>query len=284
MNTQTRTTRAERDPMYNLERELKIRGFSPKTIKAYLHYNRKFLIFARGNPKIVRNEDIKRYLEYLVKREVSNSTLNLAINALKFYYEGILKRRFFYTIKHAKKEKKLPIVLSKEEVNRMIKVTENAKHKFLISIIYSAGLRVSEAIKIKMRDVDLDRKMLKISSGKGKKDRYVVLAEKLIPTFEKQFKVKKADDYLFSGARGRGHLTTGSAEKIVKMAAKKARISKNVSCHTLRHSFATHLLEKGVNIRYIQELLGHKRLETTQIYTKVASNKLQDISSPLDDL
>lgn len=216
--------------------------------------------------------------------QAANSTLNVAINALKFYYGQILKRRFFFDIRHAKKSNYLPVVLSREEVEKMISATVNPKHQFLISLMYAAGLRVSETIKIKMRDIDLDRKMLRVYQGKGQKDRYVMLAEKLLPTLEQQIKLKRPDDYLFTGAGDEGHLTTMSAEKIVKKAAALAGIIKNVSCHTLRHSFATHLLEQGTDIRYIQELLGHKRLETTQIYTKVSSQSLKNIKSPLDNL
>ncbi len=140
--------------MYNLERELKIRGFSRKTIKVHLHYNKKFLSFTRKIPKKINNEDIKKYLEYLSNRQVSNATLNLVINALTFYYTQILKRRFFRDIKHLKKEKRLPVVLTKAEIRRMLKVTKNLKHKLLMEIMYTSGLRISEIIKLKIKDVD----------------------------------------------------------------------------------------------------------------------------------
>lgn len=276
-----RSTNLSREPLYNLERELKIRGFSPKTVKSYCLYNKLFLKFAKKSPKEVQNEDIRCYLEFLKDRSAANSTLNVAISALKFYYSQILKRKFFFDIKHAKKSSYLPTVLSKEEINRMINLTSNPKHKFLISLLYAAGLRVSEAIKIKMRDFDLDRKMLRVFQGKGRKDRYTLLSDKLLPVLKQQMKLKNPADYLFSGTGGQGHLTPMSAEKIVKAAAQKAGVAKNVSCRTLRHSFATHLLEQGTDIRYIQELLGHKRLETTQIYTQVTNPQLRNIRSPL---
>lgn len=279
-----KTTNLERDPLYNLERELKIRGFSQKTVKSYCLYNRLFLEFIKKSPREATNEDIKKYLEYLVTKNSASSTVNVAINALKFYYTQILKRKFFFDIRHAKKSNYLPVVLSQEEIEKMISSTANPKHQFLISLMYAAGLRVSETIKIKMRDIDLDRKMLRVYQGKGAKDRYTMLAEKLVPTLEQQIKLKRPDDYLFTGAGGEGHLTPMSAEKIVKKAAALAKILKNVSCHTLRHSFATHLLEQGTDIRYIQELLGHKNLETTQIYTKVSTKNLGNIKSPLDRL
>lgn len=276
-----KTTIQERDPLYNLERELKIRGFSPRTIEAYLLYNKLFLQFSRKSPKTITNEDIRRYLMFLRDKNCSSSTLNVALNALKFYYRQILKRKFFYDIKCAKKTDYLPTVLSKEEIAKMLSKMANPKHNFLIALMYSAGLRVSEAIKIKMRDFDVDRKMIIVRQGKGGKDRCTLLSEKLIPTLKKQLVLKKPGDYLFTGAGGNGHLTAMSAEKIVKKAAGLAGIAKNISCHSLRHSFATHLLEGGTSIRYIQELLGHKRLETTQIYTKVTSPSLKNTKSPL---
>lgn len=282
-HTNKKTTTQERDPLYNLEQELRIRGFSPKTIKSYLLYNKLFLEFIRKSPKSVANDDIRQYLISLKNRDCASSTLNVALNALKFYYRQILKRRFFFDIKSAKKTSYLPTILSKEEIERMLVATTNPKHNFLISLMYSAGLRVSETIRIKMRDFDLDRKMIMARQGKGQKDRCTLLSEKLIPILKKQLLLKKPSDYLFTGAGGNGHLTSESAEKIVKKAAESAGISKKVSCHSLRHSFATHLLENGTNIRYIQALLGHARLETTQIYTKVANNKLKDIKSPLDN-
>ncbi|MDD4607482.1 MAG: tyrosine-type recombinase/integrase [Patescibacteria group bacterium] len=272
------------DPMLKLERELKLRGFSPRTIKAYLYYNKNFLNYASKNPRDINNEDIKRYLDFLIKKNLSSSTLNLIINSLKFYYKQILNRRFFYKIKHVKKDKKLPTVLSQAEIKKMIDLTQNRKHKFLISLMYATGLRVSEVIKIKMRDIDLDRKVLKVVAGKGRKDRYVNLANKLIPELKNQFKLKNANDFLFTSRGENKHLSPTSAEKIVRDAAKLAGICKSVSCHTLRHSFATHLLEAGNDIRYIQELLGHKNLKTTQIYTQVAANVLSRVKSPLDNL
>ncbi len=278
----TKTTMADRDSVYNLEREMKIRGFSRQTIQSYLLYNRLFLEFIKKNPTAVTNNDVRQYLESIKDRGCASSTLNVALNALKFYYREILKRKFFFDIKSSKKSNYLPTILSKEEIARMLSVTKNAKHHFLISLMYSAGLRVSETIKIKMCDFDLDRQMITVRQGKGAKDRCTLLAKKLIPVLEKQIKLKKPTDYLFTGSQGKGHLTSESAEKIIKKAVALAGISKKISCHSLRHSFATHLLEDGTDIRYIQSLLGHAKLETTQIYTKVASTALQKIVSPLD--
>lgn len=285
MDTQFRTTRIERDPMYNLERELKIRGFSRKTIKAYLYYNRKFLNYARKSPKEISNEDIKRYLEYLANRQVANATLNLAINALKFYYTRVLKRRFFFDIKHPKKEKRLPVVLTKDEIRRILEATKNLKHRLLMEIMYASGLRVSEVIKLKINDIDLEEGIIRVNLAKGRKDRQTILSKRATEDLKTFLETRKDDNqYLFTGAQNKSYLSIRSAQKVVLQAAKLAGIKKDVSCHSLRHSFATHLLEKGVDIRYIQKLLGHKRLETTQIYTQVSTQKLKEIGSPLDDL
>ena len=286
MNTpyqiQERTTREERDPFYNLERELKIRGLSRKTTKSYLLYNRSFVAWIKKSPRDVGQEDVRQYLEHLIDRGSAASTVNVAINALKFYYAQILRRRFFFDIKHAKKSKYLPTVLSKDEAKQLLACIKNAKHYCIVALLYGAGLRVGEVVRIRMQDIDAGRGLLKVHQGKGKKDRYTLLPKQLLPHFEAQLKIKSIDAYLFSGAQGEGHLTERSAEAIVQDAASKAGITKPISCHTLRHSFATHLLEAGTDIRYIQELLGHAKLATTQIYTKVSSQSLGAIKSPLD--
>lgn len=277
-----RTTTQERDPLYYLERELKIRGLSQKTMKSYVLYNRLFLSFIKKSPKEVRNEDIKQYLESLANRNAASSTINVAINALRFYYTQILKRRFFFDIKHAKKSKYLPTVLSKDEAKKLLACIKNPKHYCVVALLYGAGMRVGEVVRIRMQDIDLARGMIRVYQGKGKKDRYTLLPKQIIPHLEIQTRIKPRDTYLFSGAGGQGHLTERSVEVIVQNAARQAEITKQVSCHTLRHSFATHLLEAGTDIRYIQELLGHAKLSTTQIYTKVSSQSLGAIKSPLD--
>lgn len=273
--------RPSRDPMELLGQEMKLRGFSKKTIKSYTHYISECLRFASVSPREIKTAQVRDYLDFLATSGRSASTLNTVYSSLKFYFETIMKRSFFVNIPRAKNKNRLPVVLSKQEVNKMLEVTKNPKHNCIISMLYGCGLRVSELVNIKILDIDLDRKMLRVYRGKGDKDRYVMLPEKLFPILSAQDKVKKKDDYLFTNGRD-GKLTTRSIDKIVKRSADLAEISKKVSPHTLRHSFATHLLEDGTDIRYIQELLGHARLETTQIYTHVANNNLVGIVSPLD--
>ncbi len=270
-----------KDPIELLKQEMKLRGFSQKTIKSYTHYISECLRFASLGPREIKTSDVRDYLDFLATSGKSTSTLNTIYSALKFYFETIMKRSFFVSIPRSKNKKRLPTVLSKQEINRMLEITTNPKHNCIISMLYGCGLRVSELVNIKMIDIDLDRKMLRVYRGKGDKDRYVMLPGKLFSILSAQEKIKEKDDYLFTNGRN-VRLTTRSIDKIVKKSADLAGVSKKVSSHMLRHSFATHLLEDGTDIRYIQELLGHARLETTQIYTHVANNNLAGIVSPLD--
>jgi len=269
------------DPMLKLRQEMKLLQLSEKTVKSYLHYISSFLTESRKSPREASTQDIRGYLEKMANCGVSASTLNTAYSALKFYFGRILHRKFFLALPRAKKVKSLPTVLSKEEVERMIGVMENKKHKCIISLLYGTGVRVGELVRIKMSSIDLDRMVLLVFRGKGMKDRVVILPNKLRETLLIQSRLKLPGDYLFTNGRG-SRLTEKTIEKVVKQAAEKADIRKHVSPHTFRHTFATHLLENGTDIRYIQELLGHARLQTTQIYTKVAVNNLQKIKSPLD--
>lgn len=264
----------------NLARELRIRNYSQKTVKSYIYYNQELLRFCQKDPREVTTEDIKAYLDHLA-REHSSATVSVAYNALLFYYKQIWRRSFFISLSHPRKEKHLPVVLSKVEVARMLAAVRNPKHHCIISLLYGTGVRVSELTHIRMRDVDLDRGLLRVYQGKGKKDRQTLLPTALREILRKQQKVKKPNDFLFTNGRG-DRLTEASIQKIVAHAAVEAGIAKIVSPHTLRHSFATHLLENGTDIRYIQELLGHAKLQTTQIYTHVAGHSLAGIKSPLD--
>ncbi len=277
-----RTTIQARDPMYNLEQEMRLRNFSPKTIKSYLYYNKELLRFASCFADEVNLKIIKDYLDYLLYSHKSTATINLAINSLKFYYSKILHRKFFYEItgiKRPKKEKRLPVVLSKQEIARMIEVTENIKHKLMIQILYCSGMRVSELQNLEIETIDFDRKMILIKQGKGAKDRNTIISRTVLDNILKYINIYRPIRYLFEG-RSNKKMNIRSIQKVVKDMARLAKVKKVVSPHTLRHTFATHLLENGVNLRYIQSLLGHARLETTQIYTQVASNRLGEI----DDL
>jgi len=218
------------------------------------------------------------------QREVSTSTLNTAINALKFYYGGVLKKRFAYEIKRPKKDKKLPVVLSQEEVFKILSAVNNIKHKAILMLIYSAGLRVSEVVKLKLEDIDIQRKLIHVEDAKGRKDRYTMLSEVAMETLREYQEKYKPEMWLFAGAKPERHISTRTVHAIFEQACDKAEILKGVSVHSLRHSFATHLLESGVDLRYIQELLGHKSSKTTEIYTHVSNKDIGKIKSPLDSL
>ncbi len=280
-----RTTKETRDPITNLVQEMRIRNFSRKTIIAYVYYNKELLRFANKTPKEINRDDLRDYMDYLFNAGKSSSTVNLAINALKFYYEGIMQRKFFMPktgIKRPKSEKKLPEVLSKIEVVNMINALDNIKHKLIIQILFGSGLRVSELIDLKINDIDFIRRVINIRQGKGAKDRISIISSQTLLNIEKYLKEYQPLVYLFEGHEAGEKISVRTAQKVVEAAAAKAGINKDISAHSLRHSFATHLLESGTDIRYIQELLGHARLATTQIYTKVANNMLRDIKSPLE--
>jgi len=272
--------RPSRDPLLLLQQEMQLNNFSRRTIKSYTYYIQDCIKYTRVVPNSVLEVHIRDYLTYLQSQNRSASTLNTAYSALKFYFQKILRRKFFVHIPRSKQEKKLPSVLSKEEIKRLIEATNNPKHHTILALLYGTGMRVGELVHLRIHDLDFDRQLIHVVQGKGKKDRYTILPTSLIPILQKQKSLKQSQDFLFTN-RKNTHLTEKTIERIVKNAGTKAKINKNISPHTLRHSFATHLLEGGTNIRSIQELLGHSRIETTQIYTHV-SIKTTIIKSPLD--
>ncbi len=272
-----------RDTVLRFRQEMKLRNFSSQTIKSYTYYITEILKYTRKSPRDINSQDIKDFLEKLVDQNKSASTLNIAYSALKLYFEKILQRRFFIFLPRARAEKKLPIVFTKKEIEKLLNAINNRKHKLIISLIYSAGLRVSEVVKIKVQDLDFENNTLFIKQSKGKKDRITIFAKKLGTELKKYIKDNNIQGNLFKNSQNK-ILNIRTVQKIFSDALKKSKIVKKASIHSLRHSFATHLLENGTNLRYIQTLLGHKKLETTQMYTKVANNKLKEIINPLDVL
>ena len=268
----------------NLSSELKLRGFSENTIKSYLIFNHGFLNYIKKQPEDINDTDIKSYLGYLISdKKLKPASVNLAISAIKFYYNEVLKKKVLTEFKSMKGEKKLPIVLTKAEIKSLIESAENPKHRLLMTLMYSSGLRVSECVALRLEDMDIEEKTGTVRAGKGKKDRIILLSESFIRSLKIYLNSRNSESkYLFSYKDN--HITTRQAERIVSNSAKKAGIKKRVFCHALRSSFATHLLEAGTDIRYIQELLGHSSLETTQRYTKVTTEQLKKIKSPMDNL
>lgn len=225
------------------------------------------------------------FCQYLViDRKVSAATQNQAINAIKFYYERVLGgQRKFYCLQRPDKEQKLPTVLSTEEITSILKATGNLKHKAILTVIYSSGLRISELINLKIKDIDAERMQIRIEQGKGKKDRYTLLSPKTRELLRAYYRAYKPKEYLFEGQEG-GQYSARSVQAFFQEVCKKVGIRKRVSVHTLRHSFATHLLENGTDLRYIQALLGHESSKTTEIYTHITTKGLEKIKSPVDDL
>jgi integrase/recombinase XerD len=266
-----------------LEKELKIRNFSQRTVTAYLYYNRDLVKYCRKDPTVIAESDIKDYLWYLLdQRHVSAATARLATNAIKFYYRTVKKRRFSFDFGLPRGEKKLPVVLSRQEIARLLASLVNPKHRLILSLMYSAGLRVSEVVVLKPEDFDLAQKILWVRRGKGNKDRQTVISDKIINDLAGLLAQTEVGHYLFKGQKPDRHLSSRSAEKIFSGALLKSGIKKRASCHSLRHSFATHLLEAGVDAVYIQKLLGHKRIETTLIYARISNKFLNQIKSPFD--
>ncbi|PIS06468.1 MAG: integrase [Candidatus Buchananbacteria bacterium CG10_big_fil_rev_8_21_14_0_10_33_19] len=272
-----------KNPIYQLEQEMKLRRFSHKTIKSYLYYINKSLEFTNKSPRNINTGDIRDFLTHLLDQNISSSTINSAYSSLKFYFEKILHRKFFINIPRAKKDKKLPVVLSQTEIKQLFATINNAKHKLILGLAYASGLRISEITNIKIADLNFEERTLIVKQGKGAKDRLTILPEKIIQPLKKYTQNKPGYSYLFESTRG-GKLSERSIQKVFENALLKSTIKKPASFHSLRHSFATHLLEAGTDIRYIQTLLGHARLTTTQIYTQVSNKNLKDIKSPLDSL
>ncbi len=261
------------------ERELKIRNYSPKTRKAYTRSLKEYFIFKKKNLNCFDENIIKNFLLYR-QEKISPQSQGIYLGAIKFYYYNIIEIKKKINIKSAKKIRRLPIILSNQEVHEILNSISNEKHKLLVAMAYGAGLRVSEVISLKLRDLDLLGLTIHIKNAKGQKDRISVLPEKLKDVLEKNNKTKSPNDYIFINRKG-GKLNARTAQKVFKNAIKKAGIKKDASFHSLRHSFATHLLENGVNIRYIQELLGHQNIRTTQTYTQLSNPQFKNIKSPL---
>lgn len=268
-----------------LETELKIRGFSQRTVDTYLYHNKDFLKFIKKKDAATTDEsDAKLYIAYLMsERKLKPKSVNLALSAVKFFFKEILRNNAFNAVKAPKVEKKIPTVLTKEEIRKMLDATSNPKHRLLIEFMYSSGLRVSECVSLKLDDLDFAEKMGKIRHGKGNKERYIILSNNLIVHLN-EYVAEKRDDSNYIFSVNNRPITIRQAQKVVKEAAKRAGIKKRVFCHALRSSFATHLLENGTDIRVIQELLGHSDLSTTQIYTKVSTQQLKKVKSPLDNM
>ena len=270
-----------------LRQELRLRNYSPKTIKGYTSCVRKFVrYFSPRHPRELGSEDIRKYLMYLFEEShLAPASVSQALNAIRFLYVELYHRPLILEgIPRPKKEKKLPVVLSKDEVRRLFEVTRNLKHRMLLMVCYSGGLRVGELVRLTPECMDTARHLIHIRGGKGKKDRYTVLSDVVADALGDYLRQFRPQYWLFEGERRGKPYSIRSAEAVFEQAVRRAGITKEVSIHSLRHSFATHLLEIGVSLRVIQELLGHQSSKTTEIYTHVSERVLGAIRSPIDEI
>jgi site-specific recombinase XerD len=271
------------DFLKKLEIELKISKNSDYTRRNYLDCNRKFLDSLKKTPEEINEDDLKLYIVENLSN-ASSSTIIVFLSALRYSFSNIIHKDITVNIKRPKKEKRIPSVLTKEEVKILINSLDTKKSKLMASLMYACGFRVSELVNLKIKDLNFEEKIGSVRQGKGKKDRIFNIPEFLLEDLKIQAEKQKEEkkEYLFTGPKGR--LSERNLQKIISKAAKRAGIKKDVHCHTLRHSFATHLLENGTDIRTIQVLLGHSSISTTELYTHISRQQLKNVKSPIDQL
>ncbi len=268
-----------------IKKAMTARGYSSRTIDSYIHYIDDFLDYIDNQVDPNNLSQVNDYLSYLsTELDLSRSTMNVAISAIKFYYKNLFDIDIPQRISRPKKEKKLPDILNRDEVKRLLSALKNIKSRAILVLAYSSGLRVSEVVSLKVSDLDFTRDSITVKGAKGSKDRITLFSDRAQRTIKTYIKAEQLDYWLFPGQKEGKHLTARSAQLHFKYALEKTNIKKDVSIHSLRHSFATHLLENGTDIRYIQKLLGHKSTKTTEIYTHVTNTALQKIKSPFDEL
>ncbi len=258
---------------------LKLKGYSNRTIKVYSSNLKNFL---SSNYEFTSDGVNNYILELIDSKRYKENTINQIINSINFYTKNVQKSNVFCKTAFLKKEKSLPEVLSINEVKNLINSISNLKHKVIFTFIYSSGLRVGEVVILKPEDIDVNRNLIHIKRAKGKKDRYTLLSNTAKGIFEHYTLKEAPSNYLFPGSKYNSHLSIRSVQTIMNRKVKELNIKKHVTVHSLRHSFATHLLEQGTDIRYIQELLGHKNIKTTELYTHVALPNIRMIKNPLD--
>ncbi len=267
--------------------QLTLKAYSPSTIKTYRNeFSQLLQTIKQKNVASLTPADLRRYMVYALEKEgISENTAHSRLNALKFYFEQVLGReKFFWEIPRPKKPQKLPKVLSEEKIIEGLLAVENLKHKTLLLLAYSAGLRVSEVIQLKIKDIDSERMQIRINNAKGKKDRVVTLSKSILVLLRKYYKEYQPATWLFEGQNPAEHYHARSAQLVFNAAFKQLNLPPGASFHSLRHSFATHLLENGTDIAYIQKLLGHNDIKTTLRYTHVSNRDIGKIESPLDKI
>ncbi|MBO0757101.1 MAG: site-specific integrase [Bradyrhizobiaceae bacterium] len=265
--------------------DMTIRKFAPKTQHDYVQRIKNFTAFLARSPDTASFEDVRRYQLHLAESGIGAPTLNQTISTLRFFFRVTLKRHDIVEHTHFIREpRKLPVVLSPEEVARMLDAAPGLKYKAALSVAYGAGLRATEVISLKVSDIDSKRMLIRVEQGKGRKDRYVMLSPHLLNLLRAWWKAARPQGWLFPGRDPGQPMTTRQLNRACHAAAQMAEIDKRVSLHTLRHSFATHLLEHNIDVRVIQVLLGHAKLDTTALYTRVATKTISEVMSPLEHI
>ncbi|RPJ09312.1 MAG: integrase [Deltaproteobacteria bacterium] len=267
-----------------MKRDLELKHYSPKTRSCYLASVKSFALHFHRSPAELSDEEIREYLHYLIEeKKASQSVISQSYSALKFLYETTLKKDWNgFRIPRSKMGKRLPVVLSQQEVQALFSATRNLKHRALLMTIYSAGLRVSEVVHLKVSDIDSQRMVIRVQQGKGAKDRYTLLAQRTLEVLRDYWRAYRPEEWLFPGQPAKGFLSVSSVQKILRKVLQEAGIKKHATVHTLRHSFATHLLEAGTDLYHIQRLLGHTTAKTTTIYLHLSRKDLGGVRSPID--
>lgn len=266
--------------------EMQVRNYSARTVASYVHFIERLSVYYKSSPDLVSLDQIKSYLHYcIVEKKESTSTLNQIISAVRILYVDVLHRKWEpIKLKRPRKEKQLPVVLSTQEVSLLFKSVKNLKHRVILITAYSAGLRINEVRCLQPSDIDSDRMQLRVQNGKGKKDRFTLLSPKTLEQLRLYYKIYRPKKYLFEGYVPGKAIHVRTIGHVFNKAVKSSGINKEVSFHSLRHSFATHLLEQGTNLRLIQQLLGHSSLRTTSVYLHLSRFDPSQVVSPFDNL
>lgn len=267
-----------------MEMDMKLRRFSPKTISCYLACMKNVAVHFGRSPAELGDEEIRSYLHHLMEeRKASQALISQSYSALKFFFEKTLLKEWNVSrIPRSRQRKKLPGVLSKQEVESIFSATRNLKHRAILMTVYSGGLRVREVSRLKVSDIDSGRMMIRVNEGKGLKDRYTLLGERNLEILRLYWSVYRPSEWLFPGRNPEEPISTSAIQRVFKASVHKAGIKKPATVHTLRHSFATHLLESGTDLYYIQRLLGHTTPSTTAIYLHITGRDLGKVRSPID--
>lgn len=267
-----------------LMREMALRGLAARTKRAYVGWMTRLVLRTRVPAEQLSEVQVRNYLGELAERDLSSSTLNQAISAVRFFFKEVLHREWPLAIRYQRAPQRVPLTLSADEVGRLLAAVPGLRERAAMEVAYAGGLRLNEVLFLKLTDIDSERMILRVDQGKGKQDRNVMLSPALLETLRAYWKQSRPREWLFPGHKGRRPLHPTVIQRAFRLAKEQAGITKPVSFHSLRHSFATHLLESGVNVRTIQALLGHRSLGSTQRYIHVAGDYLRRTGSPLDAL